>query len=182
MFQSLLNLGTLFVSAKYKLSCTVHKVPTTLSISCAHALDSTYFESLFAFGFVHLNLDPFLRFSFVCLLSFIACFLLVFVGFPLSLSLNPSLDIVLVSNLNFYCFLLFTLKSGWLLICSWFIWFELTVFGSLVDDTFSAKCSCGEEKQFEWPPREKKGVSWDLQGGVHTLEGDIFWRLAERET
>jgi len=30
LFQSLLNLRTLFVSAKYKLYCTVHKVPTTL--------------------------------------------------------------------------------------------------------------------------------------------------------
>jgi len=38
--------------------------------------------------------------------------LLVFVGYPLSLSLYPSLDVVLASNLNFYCFLLFTLKSG----------------------------------------------------------------------
>jgi len=42
----------------------------------------------------------------VCFLSFIACFLLVFVGYPLSLSLYPSLDVVLISNLNFYCFLL----------------------------------------------------------------------------
>ena len=58
-------------------SCLVQFTKCLLlcSISCAHALDSTYFESLFAFGFVHLNLDPFLRFSFVCLLSFIACFL-----------------------------------------------------------------------------------------------------------
>jgi len=30
--------------------------------------------------------------------------------------------------------------------------------------------------------REEKGVSWDLQGGVHALEGDTLWRLAERET
>ena len=183
MIRSCLNLNTLFDSAKYKLTWQFPKWILLFSMSIAHALDSTYFESLFvfAFGFVHLNLDTFLRFSFVCLLSFIACFLLVFVGFPLSLSLYPSLDVVLVSNLTFYCFLLFTLKSGWLLICYWFIWLELTVFGSLVGDTFSAKCSCGEEKQFEWPPRGK-GVSWDLQGGVHTLEGDTFWRLAERET
>jgi len=54
--------------------------------------------------------------------------LLVFIGSPLSLSLNPSLDVVLASNLNFYCFLLFTLKSGWLLIFSWFIWLETHYF------------------------------------------------------
>jgi len=40
--------------------------------------------------------------------------LLVFISSPLSLSLNPSLDVVVASNLNFYCFLLFTLK--WLIV------------------------------------------------------------------
>jgi len=57
------------------------------SISIAYARDSTYFESLFDFGFVHLNLATFLRFSFVYLLSFIACLLLIFIGYSLSLSI-----------------------------------------------------------------------------------------------
>ena len=83
MIRSCLNLNTLFDSAKYKLTWQFPKWILLFSMSIAHALDSTYFESLFvfAFGFVHLNLDTFLRFSFVCLLSqiwtfIVFCFLL----------------------------------------------------------------------------------------------------------
>ena len=56
-----------------------HHSIVVLSISTLFAyvltLDSSYFFLvLFDFSFVHLPLDTFLRFSFVCLLSLIACF------------------------------------------------------------------------------------------------------------
>jgi len=47
---------------------------------------------------------------------------------------------------------------------------HLTIFGSLVGDNLSERCSCGEEKKFEWPPRGKRSELGPSRRSANTWE------------
>ena len=155
-------------------------MPTARSISCAHALDSTCFESLIDFSFVHLVLDLFFRFSFVCLLSFIACFLLVLLC--LFHWVCHSIFHLMLTNSSIWPFLAFLLCYSYMeeCECSWFILLATHWFGNFVGDFLILKVelkwkrNC-EEKQSEWLPRGNRS-ELGLQG-VQTFEGRSFGGL-----
>ena len=127
----------------------------SFQIQCAYALGSTYFESLFEFSFVHLVLDTFFRFPFVChpllFCLFLTCLACLFHW------VCNSIFHLMLSNSSIWVFLTFLLCYSYVeeCECSWFIWFETHWFGNFVGDYLILKVklrwrrNC-EKKQSEW--------------------------------
>ena len=161
MIRSWLNLNT-FDSAKYKLTWQFPKWILLFSMSIAYALDSTCFESLLDFSFIHLILDLFFRFSFVChpfllcLVSYLSLLVIIWVCL-----LNLSIDVVPFFHLSFYCFYEFFFLSR-SLICTWFCVGSciLTIFAAFVGEASSWRRV--SESIVRVHCRENCSVSWDL--------------------
>ena len=151
------------------------------SISIAHALDSTCFESLFDFSFVHLVLDTFLRFLLCALLYcfafFLACLASLFLWVFL---LNLSLDVVQFFHLSFSWFSVLPILEWQHLI--FLVFFALDThfcLATFVDEASSWRWS-GEWTCWEVHYREDTGVSrtWEDHSDVGR---SAPWEIHKRE-
>jgi len=120
------NVWMLWVNKKSAPSSQICYCP----LQIAYALDSTYFESLFEFSFVHLVLDTFFTFFFVChpllLCLFLACLACLFHW------VCHSIFHLMLSDSSIWAFLAFLLCYSYVeeCECSWLIWLETHYFGS----------------------------------------------------
>ena len=104
--------------------------PLKFQFSYAH--DSTYFESLFDFGFIHLILDTFLRILLCAILYCFAFFLLILFSYSIEFVIQS----LMLSNSSIWAFIDFLLFYSYVEDREWsyFSWHKTHWFGNFVGD------------------------------------------------